>query len=48
MELLKLEHLAWDLPDGAGIIKDIDLSVQDGRLIVVTGPTAEEKPRWPS
>ena len=43
MELLKLEHLAWDLPDGAGIIKDIDLSVQDGRLIVVTGPNGGGK-----
>lgn len=43
MELLKLEHLAWDLPDGAGIIKDVDLSVQDGRLIVVTGPNGGGK-----
>ncbi len=43
MEILKLEHLAWDLPDGAGIIKDIDLSLESGKLIVVTGPNGGGK-----
>lgn len=43
MDILKLDHLAWDLPDGAGIIKDIDLTVQDGRLVVVTGPNGGGK-----
>ena len=43
MEILKLEHLAWDLPDGAGIIKDIDLSLESGKLVVVTGPNGGGK-----
>ena len=29
--MLKLEHLAWDLPDREGIIKDLDLTVEDGK-----------------
>ena len=43
MEILKIEHLAWDLPDGAGIIKDIDLSLESGKLVVVTGPNGGGK-----
>ena len=41
--MLKLEHIAWDLPDGAGIIKDIDLAIPDGQLVVVTGPNGGGK-----
>lgn len=41
--MLKLEHLAWDLPDREGIIKDLDLTVEDGKLVVVTGPNGGGK-----
>lgn len=41
--MLKLEHLAWTLPDGAGILHDVDLSIGDGRLVVVTGPNGGGK-----
>lgn len=41
--MLKLEHLVWDTPDGEGIIKDIDLSVKEGKLVVVTGPNGGGK-----
>ncbi len=41
--MLKLEHLAWMLPDGAGILHDVDLTVGDGRLVVVTGPNGGGK-----
>ena len=41
--MLKLQHLAWDLPDGEEIIKDIDLTIPDGKLIVVTGPNGGGK-----
>ena len=41
--MLKLEHLAWTLPDGAGILHDVDLTVGDGRLVVVTGPNGGGK-----
>lgn len=41
--MLKAEHLAWELPGGEEIIKDIDFSVPDGKLIVVTGPNGGGK-----
>ena len=41
--MLKLEHVAWELPDGGEIIKDIDLQVETGRLVVVTGPNGGGK-----
>ncbi|MGI6029453.1 MAG: ABC transporter ATP-binding protein [Candidatus Heteroscillospira sp.] len=41
--MLKLEHLAWTIPGGEAIIKDIDLELSDNRLIVVTGPNGGGK-----
>ena len=41
--MLKLEHLAWTLPDGAGILHDVDLAIGGGRLVVVTGPNGGGK-----
>lgn len=41
--MLKLEHLSWSLPEGGDILRDIDLTVPDGRLIVVTGPNGGGK-----
>lgn len=41
--MLKLEHIAWDLPDGEEIIRDIDLTIGDGKLVVVTGPNGGGK-----
>ena len=32
--MLKLEHLAWAVPGGEDIIKEIDLERGDGKLIV--------------
>ena len=42
--MLALEHLAWNLPDGEPILKDITLTVPDGKLAVVTGPNGGGKP----
>ena len=36
--MLKLEHIAWDLPDGEEIIRDIDITVGNQKMVVVTGP----------
>ena len=36
--MLQLEHLAWAIPGGNEIIKDFDLRLKPGRLVVVTGP----------
>ena len=41
--MLKLEHLVWELPDGEEIIKDVDLTIPDKKLIVVTGPNGGGK-----
>ena len=41
--MLKLEHLAWAVPGGEDIIKEIDLELGDGKLIVVTGPNGGGK-----
>lgn len=41
--MLKLEHLVWNLSSGEGIINDIDLTIKEGRLIVVTGPNGGGK-----
>lgn len=41
--MLKLEHLSWSLPEGGDILRDIDLTIPDGRLIVVTGPNGGGK-----
>lgn len=46
--MLALEHLAWNLPDGEPILKDITLTVPDGKLAVVTGPNGGGKPPLPS
>ena len=41
--MLELRHLAWSIPGGNDIIKDIDLSLDTGRLVVVTGPNGGGK-----
>ena len=41
--MLKLEHLSWNLPTGEEIIKDIDLTIPDNKLVVVTGPNGGGK-----
>ena len=41
--MLKLEHLAWTIPGGEAIIKDINLEIGDNKLIVVTGPNGGGK-----
>ncbi len=40
---MQLEHLAWSIQGGVEIIKDIDLVVPDGKLVVVTGPNGGGK-----
>lgn len=41
--MLKLEHLVWSLPGGEGIIRDVDLALDEGKLIVITGPNGGGK-----
>ena len=41
--MLELKRISWDLPDGGEILRHIDLTVPDGKLIVVTGPNGGGK-----
>ena len=43
IELLRLENISWSTPDGTQVLKDLDLNVPDGKLIVITGPNGGGK-----
>ena len=43
IKLLRLENISWSTPDGAGVLRDLDLTVPDGKLIVITGPNGGGK-----
>lgn len=43
IELLRLENISWNTPDGSGILHDLSLTVPDGKLIVITGPNGGGK-----
>lgn len=40
--MLEVRHLAWS-PEGEGVIRDINLKIEDGKLVVVTGPNGGGK-----
>ena len=41
--MLKLSHIAWNTPDGVNILSDLSLELEDGKLLVVTGPNGGGK-----
>lgn len=41
--MLELKNIRWNLPDGGEILKDIRLTVPDGKLTVITGPNGGGK-----
>lgn len=41
--MLRLKNLSWNTPDGRSILKDINLVVPDGKLVVITGPNGSGK-----
>ena len=41
--MLELKQLAWELPDGEKILKQINLTFPSGKLTVVTGPNGGGK-----
>ena len=43
IELLRLENISWSTPDGNQVLKNLDLTVPDGKLIVITGPNGGGK-----
>ncbi len=42
-DILNIQHLCWQIPGGDEVIQDLDLSLQDGKLVVVTGPNGGGK-----
>jgi len=41
--MLKLEHLTWEAPGGAQVLRGIDLTIPEGKLTVITGPNGGGK-----
>lgn len=41
--MLLLQHIAWGLPEGTEIIRDVSLDIGDNKLVVVTGPNGGGK-----
>ena len=41
--MLQIKNVAWSLPGGIEIIKGVDLTISDRKLIVVTGPNGGGK-----
>lgn len=41
--MLELKHIAWTAPGGSQVLKDVSLTVPDGRLVVITGPNGGGK-----
>ena len=41
--MLKLQNISWVLPSGEEILRDVSLTVQKGKLTVVTGPNGGGK-----
>ena len=41
--MLKLSNISWSTPDGCKILKSVDLDIDAGKLIVITGPNGGGK-----
>lgn len=41
--MLQLEQITWNLPDGMPLIRGIDLTIPDEKMIVITGPNGGGK-----
>lgn len=41
--MLCLENISWTAPDGKTLLRDVDLTVPEGKLVVITGPNGSGK-----
>ena len=41
--MLELKNIRWSLPTGEKILRDVSLSVPDGKMTVITGPNGGGK-----
>ncbi len=42
-KVLKLENISWDTPNGAAVLKKLNLEIPEGKLVVITGPNGGGK-----
>ena len=40
--MLELQNIKWKVSDGTEIIKNINLEIPSGKLVVITGPNGGE------
>ena len=43
MKMLELKNISWSPVDGVSVLKNISLTIPDGKLTVVTGPNGGGK-----
>ena len=41
--LLRLEQIGWNAPDGKPVLKNVNLEIGEGKLVVITGPNGGGK-----
>jgi len=41
--MLELKHINWTAPGGTQVLRDVSLTVPDGKLVVITGPNGGGK-----
>ena len=41
--MLEIRNVGWTLPDGADILKDVSITIGEGKLVVITGPNGGGK-----
>ena len=41
--MLELRNISWNVPGGKEVLKDISLTIPDGKLVVITGPNGSGK-----
>ena len=41
--MLELQHISWTAPDGSQVLRDVSLSIPEGKLTVITGPNGGGK-----
>ena len=41
--MLELQHISWTAPGGSQVLRDVSLTIPEGKLTVITGPNGGGK-----
>ena len=41
--MIELQHISWTAPDGKQVLKDVNLTIKDQRLVAISGPNGSGK-----